>query len=275
MKVRIRRNNILILFGLCLAFFGAAKAAPTFVQAFSDVDGSRYAGFGRSEWSEEVQPLHPITQINYELENIEGLSPSFTARMDGLPELLESLSIPKDEIREKGNEPAAIKEVPTTQLEGAPIAKTGEAPIHITIPSIKLSAPVVPARLDTVNLKGEEYTIWQAPDYYAVGWHDSSALLGETGNTVLNGHHNIYGEVFRDLIDVEIGDKIVLLGPRRMYSYIVANKMILPEKYEQIDTRMENARWILPSDDERLTLISCWPYESNSHRLIIVARPVE
>jgi sortase A len=50
--------------------------------------------------------------------------------------------------------------------------------------------------------------------------------------------------------------------------------MILPEKYEQIEVRMNNAQWILPSVDERLTLISCWPYETNTHRLIVVARPL-
>ena len=50
--------------------------------------------------------------------------------------------------------------------------------------------------------------------------------------------------------------------------------MILPEKFEQLDVRMKNAQWILPSVDERLTLISCWPYESNTHRLIVVARPL-
>jgi sortase A len=50
--------------------------------------------------------------------------------------------------------------------------------------------------------------------------------------------------------------------------------MILPEKYEEMDIRMNNAQWILPSVDERLTLISCWPFESNTHRVIIVARPL-
>jgi sortase A len=50
--------------------------------------------------------------------------------------------------------------------------------------------------------------------------------------------------------------------------------MILPEKYQEIDVRMDNARWILPSDDERLTLVTCWPATSNTHRLIIVARPL-
>jgi sortase (surface protein transpeptidase) len=31
----------------------------------------------------------------------------------------------------------------------------------------------------------------------------------------------------------------------------------------------------MPSGDERLTLVTCWPYEwpGNSHRVIVVARP--
>jgi sortase (surface protein transpeptidase) len=29
------------------------------------------------------------------------------------------------------------------------------------------------------------------------------------------------------------------------------------------------------TDDERLTLVTCWPADSNTHRLIIVARAVE
>jgi len=49
--------------------------------------------------------------------------------------------------------------------------------------------------------------------------------------------------------------------------------MILPERNEPVDTRLQNARWILPSADERLTLLTCWPYTTNTHRLIIVAIP--
>ena len=37
--------------------------------------------------------------------------------------------------------------------------------------------------------------------------------------------------------------------------------------------REENGRWIQPSDDERLTLVTCWPADSNTHRLILVAVP--
>ena len=42
------------------------------------------------------------------------------------------------------------------------------------------------------------------PDFFAAGWHTDSTPPGFPGNTVLNGHHNIYGEVFRDLDKVDL-----------------------------------------------------------------------
>jgi sortase A len=38
--------------------------------------------------------------------------------------------------------------------------------------------------------------------------------------------------------------------------------------------RMQNARWIMPTPDERLTLVTCAPDAQSTHRLIIVALPV-
>ena len=149
-----------------------------------------------------------------------------------------------------------------------------DIPTRLVIPSIDLDAPVVLARTLTIKIGGREFQQWKAPDGYAVGWHDSTALLGQPGNTVLNGHHNIDGKVFERLVDVNPGDLIIVYGAHRTYLYEITNKMILPEKYQELDVRMDNARWILPSDDERLTLVTCWPATSNTHRLIIVARPL-
>lgn len=169
-----------------------------------------------------------------------------------------------------------------TQAAPAPPVLTGEPqltrqpeePKGLYIPAIDLNAPIVPAETVEIEVRGRTYRQWAAPDQYAAGWHTDSARLGEPGNTVLNGHHNIFGEVFRDLDKLEEGDEILIYSDNHVYRYQIANKMILPEKYEAIDTRMDNAVWILPSPDERVTLITCWPYESNTHRLIIVARPV-
>jgi sortase A len=124
-----------------------------------------------------------------------------------------------------------------------------------------------------VFIKVAGFQQWKSPTAGG-GWHESSALLGQPGNTVMNGHHNIYGKVFARLVDLEPGDLITVYGAQQAYVYEVANKMLLREKYQDLDVRMDNARWILPSEDERLTLITCWPPETNTHRLIIVARPL-
>lgn len=157
-----------------------------------------------------------------------------------------------------------------------------EIPMRIVVPAIDLDAPVVPVTpvaeklvtQDQPKLQtGQVYLQWPVPDFFAAGWHADSARLGEAGNTVLNGHHNISGKVFGRLVDLEPGEMILVYSDDSLFTFQITNKMILPEKYEEIDIRMTNARWISPSQDERLTLITCWPEQSNSHRLIIVAKP--
>lgn len=148
-----------------------------------------------------------------------------------------------------------------------------EIPLRLVIPDIELDAPIIPVEPEVINVWGMDFQQWASPDEYAAGWHDSSAKLGEAGNMVLNGHHNISGEVFRRLIELDQEDVIGIYSDQHLFMYKITNKMILPETYESLEVRLSNAQWILPSEDERLTLITCWPYESNTHRLVIVAKP--
>jgi LPXTG-site transpeptidase (sortase) family protein len=157
---------------------------------------------------------------------------------------------------------------PTPQSTAVP-----EAPARLVIPTINLDAPVVQAESRVVQVGGSNYLQWLVPNQRAAGWHADSARLGEVGNLVLNGHHNIYGEVFVNLVKLELGDVIWVYGDEDFYQYEVVEKQIFPEKFQQLDVRMENAQWIMPTQGERLTLITCWPYESNSHRLVIVGKP--
>ncbi|HEX7555802.1 MAG TPA: sortase, partial [Leptolinea sp.] len=114
---------------------------------------------------------------------------------------------------------------------------------------------------------------WVAPNLFAAGWHGSSASLGEKGNTVINGHHNEYGKVFGKLIDLQLGETVYVYSDKKIFPFIISNKMILKEKGTDLQTRLANSSWIQPSNDERLTLITCWPPDNNTHRLIIVAVP--
>jgi len=143
-------------------------------------------------------------------------------------------------------------------------------PDRIVSPAIGLDAPVVPVGW-TVTAEG---AAWDSADH-AAGWPQGSAYPGHVGNTVLSGHHNIKGKVFRYLIDLEPDDEVFLYVGDTAYHYVVTEKHLFEEKGKPEAVRRANAQWLAPPDDERLTLVTCWPYTSNTHRLIIVAKRLE
>lgn len=158
-------------------------------------------------------------------------------------------------------------------LEDAPRSSLAHRPQRIVIPSIDVDAPVTEVGLTAFESGGETFYQWLVPPDYEAGWHNTSAALGEPGNTVLNGHHNIFGEVFGRLVDLEVGSEIVVYDAEAPHNYTVADIEILPERDQPLSVRQENAKWIQATDDERLTLVTCWPHTDNSHRLIVVAYP--
>ncbi len=145
------------------------------------------------------------------------------------------------------------------------------APDRIVIEKIGLDAPVVPVGQHPIQIGGRIYSQWDVPDERAAGWHQNSAPLGQSGNTVLNGHHNVNGAVFRYLVTLELGDMVALNSGEDRYLYVVAQTMALEEEGQSLTTRQNNARWILPTNDERVTLITCWPLDASTHRLVVIA----
>jgi LPXTG-site transpeptidase (sortase) family protein len=154
-------------------------------------------------------------------------------------------------------------------------AQVGLPPTRIIIPDIRLDAPVVPANREPLGAGGTQQTTWSVPAARASGWHEGSAPLGVPGNTVLNGHNTTQGEVFRDLYQLEPGDKILLLSAETLFVYEVTERLILPELGQPLEVRSANAQTIQATQDERVTLVTCHPYNSLEFRLVIIARPVD
>ncbi len=154
-------------------------------------------------------------------------------------------------------------------------AQPAAIPDRILIDRIALDAPVFPVGQHTLTVDEQIFSQWDVPEQRAAGWHRNSAVLDQPGNLVLNGHHNVYGEVFRYISVLEPGDWLMLESNGRRYYYVVVQTMTLAEQDQLVDVRQENARWILPTDDERVTLITCWPYYSNTHRVVVIARPID
>ncbi len=178
---------------------------------------------------------------------------------------------------ESPSDPAAA-DLPSHMISAAEAVRRqpGEGdPVRIVIPTINLDAPVDRISLEKIVDGDQTYFQWPVPNEYLAGWHDNSARLGAAGNTVLNGHHNVHGEVFRDLIDLEEGAEIILYDKDKTFVYEVTVKELFEERGQPLEVRIDNAQWIAPTDDERVTLVTCWPYTDNSHRLVIVAQPVD
>ncbi|MFQ5420553.1 MAG: sortase, partial [Anaerolineae bacterium] len=138
--------------------------------------------------------------------------------------------------------------------------------------AINLDSEVVEVGWSQREINGQLVSVWDVAEY-AAGWHRNSALPGHSGNIVLSGHHNILGEVFRYTVDLEVGDLITLYVDDFPYQYRVEEKFIVKDKGEPEEVRQANARWIGEFTDPRLTMITCWPYNNNTHRVIVVAKP--
>jgi sortase A len=147
--------------------------------------------------------------------------------------------------------------------------------MRLSIPALEIDASIQPVSLISQFVGDRPIQQWSVPDEYAVGWHDTSALPGQHGNTVLNGHNNVHGAVFRDLADLSPGEQIILYDDIHSYVYEVTQVELLEERGQPLRVRKMNARWILPTSDERLTIVTCWPNTTNSHRLVVIAQLVD
>jgi sortase A len=147
-------------------------------------------------------------------------------------------------------------------------------PTRLVIPALNVDISVVEVGWKIIGEGESAKKVWVVADY-AAGFHRTSAYPGRPGNTVISGHNNIRGEVFRDLETLAAGDEVTVYVGETVYPYQVAETHILPDKWVSEEQKQENAKWIGYFPEERLTLVTCWPYEGNSHRVIVVAKPVE
>ena len=151
--------------------------------------------------------------------------------------------------------------------------------MRLLIPSLGLDVPVVEVSWDVVFEDGIWKSVWQTADG-AAGHLRHSANPGEAGNVVISGHHNTQGEVFRQVSEIgqpgaalATGDTIVLLtqdGQR--FTYTIATWDRFQEEGASAAQRRAHARYLADTDEAILTLVTCWPYQSNSHRVVVVAR---
>ncbi|MFN8492892.1 MAG: sortase [Caldilineaceae bacterium] len=144
-------------------------------------------------------------------------------------------------------------------------------PNRLEIPALQLDTAVAEKGWQAVTQKdGTQISVWDDVRN-AAGWHKDSALPGAVGNMIFSGHNNVYGSVFRDLYKLKGGETVYIWKDSVRYAYVVDKVKVAPEKYANAKQRADNAAYLAQTDDQRLTLISCWPPNGNSHRVFVTA----
>jgi sortase A len=150
-------------------------------------------------------------------------------------------------------------------LANAPSVPRPDLPGRIVIPSIALDAKVV--EVGIVVEKGKP--VWETAAF-AVGFHRGTALPGTKGNAVMAGHISSpvsrRGDIFRRLPEVRIGDRVqVYVGERRVTYEVTEIRVVSPTAVQVMDQ----------TPDATLTLITCYPDNDYSRRLVVVGKLLE
>ncbi len=167
--------------------------------------------------------------------------------------------------------PADIDKLSPADKLPTQIQSSGNGPDRLEIPALALDTAVAEKGWQLVTQRdGTQISQWDDVRD-AAGWHKNSALPGEIGNVVMSGHNNIYGSVFRELNLLKGGETVYVWKNRVRYAYVVDKVSVLPEKYASKTQQALNAAYLQQTNDQRLTMITCWPLTSNTHRVFVTA----
>lgn len=185
-----------------------------------------------------------------EAQSQNRLEDAFTelvARVDESPEDLAATTIPGVTTTAAPSEatPPIETREPIAIVEGDPVA-------IIDIPAIGVTKYVV-AGVQTADLK-------KGPGHYP-----DTPFPGELGNAAIAGHRTTYGEPFRHLDELELGDEIKVtdLFGREFVYRVTGTQIVGPSD-----------SWVVATTDPTratLTLTTCHPEFSAKQRLIVSA----
>lgn len=149
-----------------------------------------------------------------------------------------------------------------------------ELPLQIRIPVIGIEAEVVPVGWHTEMSSSGKRVLWHSPGN-AAGFLVSSSIPGTGSNAVFYGHHNVNGSVFRGLDRLKSGDEVIVTNNIKTLKYVVQYVDIFEENNINSTQKLVNLEYFAPTAADQLTILTCWPFTGNSHRVAVIANPIE
>ncbi len=233
-----------------------------------------YLGIQTYTTSQETQQI----QQSHDLVQGLNLGPATAVPTQGAGNAVSSsnpAAAPADDKVVVSDAPLTNLNTGTSITSWVGIVKEAKPPLKITIPRVGIDAPVVPVGWQMLPGKdGQNSSQWKVAEY-AAGHHEGTANPGQVGNVVISGHDDWKGEVFKELHTVKRGDEIHVFSAEREFLYIVQDSVIVLEDGATDGQKRDNARYMDPTADQRLTLITCFPYGVDDHRVIVIAKPYD
>jgi sortase A len=131
---------------------------------------------------------------------------------------------------------------------------TDDTPLRLNVPRLNIDGPIV---------QGVDWNALQQ----GIGMLPNGSLPRNNGdNVVLAAHNDIYGEIFRDLDQLEAGDELQIQTRSGIYTYSVRETLLV----EPDDVHVMESQ-----GTAMLTLISCYPYQVNNQRIVVYADRVD
>lgn len=171
--------------------------------------------------------------------------------------------------------PTPAESDPSSVSGDATTASAEGTPTRLVIDTINLDAPVIEMGWEVVENNGQLISVWNVPVDEA-GWHLNSARPGQGSNVVISGHNNSTGgHIFGLLEEAEVGDRVTIwINEEKSFEYQISETQIV-RAFNASEEGLAYLRGVMESTDtEQLTLITCWPSWTNTHRLIVIARPL-
>ena len=262
------------------ALFGAMKGRATVVgpggrhSAGGSLARTGTIGFRRRRWQDVLLLVFEVTaligllaivwssyarlqDLNRQVREAEHLDamPTALAEPPASPTTApESLVPGASRTQETIPVPPRARALVTSSVPMAEVPTPGpQSPRRLVIDAIGVDAPIVAGDTWEDLKKG-------------IGHHAESVNPGEPGNVILSAHNDVYGELFRDLHELEPGDEVLVYADQGAFRYVV-NKVdiVLPTRIDVMD----------PTDYPVLTMITCYPYLLDTHRVVVVAELAE
>ena len=150
--------------------------------------------------------------------------------------------------------------------------EAGYIPAHL-LPAVNAyEPPPIPtpgpeqARRVQIPAIDVDSSVYQGQDWEqlkkGVGQYVNAATPGREGNLVLAAHNDIYGEIFRNLDQLQQGDEIIISSERQRYTYVVREIAIVQPTETWVMARTKHAS---------TTLVSCYPYLVDNKRIVVFA----